>query len=42
MLSGNYNAIGMFKGNFDSLAIDWYYLSNNPHIFIDEPMPKII
>jgi hypothetical protein len=38
----NPEAIDMLKENFDSLAIDWYYFSNNPNIFIDEPMPKII
>lgn len=40
ILSGNYNAIDMLKENID--RIDWYYFSNNPNIFIDEPMPKII
>jgi len=40
ILSGNYNAINMLKENID--RIDWYYFSNNPNIFIDEPIPAII
>ena len=33
----NINAIDLLKNNQDE--IDWYYLSSNPSIFEDEPMP---
>ena len=36
-LSENPNAINLLKENQDK--IDWYYLSKNPSIFEDEPMP---
>ena len=35
----NPNAIDLLKENQDE--IDWYYLSSNPSIFEDEPMPII-
>jgi len=35
----NPNAIDLLKENQDE--IDWYYLSSNPSIFEDEPMPTI-
>ena len=38
-LSKNPNAIDLLKNNQDE--IDWYYLSSNPSIFEDEPMPTI-
>jgi hypothetical protein len=36
-LSNNPNAIELLKNNQDK--IDWYLLSANPAIFVDEPMP---
>ena len=38
-LSKNPNAIHLLEKNLDK--IDWYYLSSNPSIFEDEPMPMI-
>ena len=35
----NPNAIDLLKNNQDE--IDWYYLSTNPSIFEDEPMPIV-
>ena len=39
ILSANPNAMHLLKNNQDK--IDWYWLSVNPSIFEDEPMPIV-